>query len=68
MLPKSVKPSRIEANFQAFELDDRDYDALTKLGQVPVRFGGIPFTFEPAWGVNVFNTPEEQAAGLLEPF
>ncbi|KAJ5634251.1 hypothetical protein N7528_002093 [Penicillium herquei] len=68
VLPKSVKPARIEANFQAFDLCDEDYDALTSLGKVPIRFGGIPCTFDPAWKVNVFNTPEEQAAGLLEPF
>ncbi|KAL3461873.1 aldehyde reductase 1 [Aspergillus heterothallicus] len=68
VLPKSVKPARIESNFQAFDLADEDYQALTDLGKTPVRFGGMPFTFDPAWKVNVFNTPEEQAAGLHEPF
>ncbi|KAL3446318.1 aldehyde reductase 1 [Aspergillus insuetus] len=68
VLPKSVKPARIESNFQAFDLADDDYHALTNLGKTPVRFGGVPFTFNPAWMVNVFNTPEERAAGLHEPF
>lgn len=68
VLPKSVKPARIEANAQAFDLSDEDYDALVALGKVPTRFGGLPYTFDPAWKVNVFDTPEERAAGLLEPF
>ncbi|CAG9994392.1 unnamed protein product [Clonostachys byssicola] len=68
VIPKSVKPARIEQNFQAFELSDEDYDKLVALGKEPVRGGGLPFTFDPAWAVNVFNTPEEQQAGLLEPF
>ncbi|ETS78612.1 hypothetical protein PFICI_10674 [Pestalotiopsis fici W106-1] len=67
VLPKSVKPARIEANFQAFELSDEHYAALTNLGKVPVRFGGLPYTFDPAWKVNVFDTPEERAADLFEP-
>lgn len=67
VLPKSVNPARIEVNFQAFDLDDDDYAKLTDLGRVPTRFGGIPFTFDPAWSVNVFDTPEERAAGLFEP-
>ncbi|KAJ5379850.1 uncharacterized protein N7496_002278, partial [Penicillium cataractarum] len=49
VLPKSVKPLRIEANFQAFDLDDKDHELLTDLGKVAVRFGGIPYTFDPAW-------------------
>ncbi|KAM0561259.1 hypothetical protein ACHAPJ_003137 [Fusarium lateritium] len=68
VLPKSVKASRIESNFQAFDLSDEDYDKLTDLGKTPVRFGGLPCTFDPAWKVNVFNTSEERAAGLFQPF
>ncbi|KAL4791476.1 aldehyde reductase 1 [Aspergillus venezuelensis] len=68
VLPKSVKPARIEQNFQAFDLADADYETLLALGKAPVRFGGVPFTFDPAWGVNVFDTPEEREAKLLEPF
>ncbi|CAK7207279.1 hypothetical protein SEUCBS139899_010089 [Sporothrix eucalyptigena] len=68
VLPKSVKPPRIEANAQAFDLDDDDYATLVALGKVPTRFGGLPYTFAPAWKVNMFDTPEERAAGLLEPF
>ena len=67
-MPKSVKPSRIEANFQAFDIADEDYKALLELGKTPVRFGGVPYTFDPAWKVNVFDTPEERKAGLHEPF
>ncbi|EXJ77303.1 hypothetical protein A1O3_10461 [Capronia epimyces CBS 606.96] len=69
VLPKSVKPSRIESNFQVYDLDDQSYDALLNLGRrQPTRFGGIPYTFDPAWEVNVFNTPDEAAANLFEPF
>lgn len=68
VLPKSVKPARIAANFDAFDLSDSDYEALLALGKLPVRFGGIPCTFDPAWQVNVFNSPEEQSRDLLEPF
>ncbi|KAH7127613.1 Aldo/keto reductase [Dactylonectria macrodidyma] len=70
VLPKSVKVSRIESNFQAFDLSDEDYAELTALGKTPVRFGGLPYTFDPAWRVNVFNTPEERnnVLGLVEPF
>ena len=63
-----MKANRIQENFKAFELSDADYETITDLGKVPVRFGGIPSTFDPAWKVNVFNTPEEQASSLLEPF
>ncbi|CAK7217883.1 hypothetical protein SCUCBS95973_003298 [Sporothrix curviconia] len=68
VLPKSVKPARIEDNFQAFDLGDEDYATLVAPGKQPTRFGGLPYTFVPAWMVNVFDTPEERAAGLLEPF
>ncbi|KAJ4315827.1 hypothetical protein N0V84_008161 [Fusarium piperis] len=68
VLPKSVKPSRIESNFQAFDLSNEDYEELTALGKTPVRFGGLPYTFDPGWKVNVFNTAEEREAGLFEPF
>ncbi|KAF4907635.1 Aldehyde reductase 1 [Colletotrichum viniferum] len=69
VLPKSVKPSRIESNFQVFDLDDDSYEVLTELGRKdPARFGGLPFTFNPAWKVNVFDTPGERNAGLHEPF
>lgn len=45
------------------------YEALTNLGRKqPTRFGGLPFTFEPGWQVNVFDSSEEQSAGLHEPF
>ncbi|KAF4886659.1 Aldehyde reductase 1 [Colletotrichum fructicola] len=69
VLPKSVKASRIESNFQVFDLDGDSYEALTELGRKdPARFGGLPFTFNPAWKVNVFDTPGERNAGLHEPF
>ncbi|OHF04031.1 aldehyde reductase 1 [Colletotrichum orchidophilum] len=69
VLPKSVKPSRIESNFQVFDIDNESYETLTELGRkAPARFGGLPFTFDPAWKVNVFDTPEERNADLLEPF
>ncbi|KAF9875372.1 aldehyde reductase i [Colletotrichum karsti] len=69
VLPKSVKPSRIESNFQVFDIDNESYETLTALGRKEsARFGGLPFTFDPAWNVNVFGTPQERKAGLLEPF
>lgn len=67
VLPKSVKPHRIAENLLAFELDEDDYAALVKLGETPARFGGLPYTFAPAWKVNVFDTEEERASNLFEP-
>lgn len=62
-----MKPHRIEENLQAFELGDDDYEALVKLGEIPRRFGGSPYTFSPAWKVNVFDTEEERSSNLFEP-
>ena len=54
---------------RAVLLTTHSYEALTELGRrQPTRFGGLPFTFENAWRVNVFDTPEERKANLFEPF
>lgn len=45
------------------------FEKPTELGRkAPTRFGGLPFNLNPAWKVNVFDTPEGRNVGLPEPF
>lgn len=45
VIPKSVTPSRIRANFQEIELDDEAVKAVEKIGETPQRYN-IPNTCE----------------------
>lgn len=44
VIPKSVTPSRIQANFQEVELDEKAIKAVEKIGEKPQRFN-VPATY-----------------------
>jgi L-glyceraldehyde reductase len=61
VIPKSVTPSRIRANFVEVELDDEAVKAIDKIGEQPIRYN-IPYTYSPKWDINIWNEEKEQAA------
>lgn len=61
VIPKSVTPSRIRANFQEIELDDEAYKAVEKIGEQPQRYN-IPTTYNPLWDINIFGDEKEKNA------
>jgi L-glyceraldehyde reductase len=61
VIPKSVTPSRIRANFVEVELDDEAVKAIDKIGKEPIRYN-IPYTYSPKWDINIWNEEKEQAA------
>lgn len=61
VIPKSVTPSRIRANFVEVELDDEAIKAIDKIGEQPIRYN-IPYTYSPKWDINIWNEEKEQAA------
>lgn len=61
VIPKSVTPSRIRANFQEIELDDEAFKAVEKIGEQPQRYN-IPTTYNPVWDINIFDDEKEKSA------
>jgi L-glyceraldehyde reductase len=61
VIPKSVTPSRIRANFQEVELDDEAVKAIEKIGENAQRFN-IPNTYSPKWSINIWNDEKEKDA------
>ncbi|OJI99852.1 hypothetical protein ASPVEDRAFT_128679 [Aspergillus versicolor CBS 583.65] len=61
VIPKSVTPSRIRANFQEIELPDGALTAISAIGSVPRRYN-IPVTFVPPWNINLWNEEAEKNA------
>src|SRR5262249_44470929 len=49
VLPKSVTPSRIEANFQDFELSQETFDRISRLEK------GLRMNYPVRWGTDVFG-------------
>ncbi|KAM0268550.1 hypothetical protein ACHAQH_009949 [Verticillium albo-atrum] len=61
VIPKSVTPSRIAANFQEIKLSEQDIAAVDKIGESPVRYN-IPVRFSPPWDVYLFGEGIENGA------
>ncbi|KAI9925296.1 hypothetical protein ASPWEDRAFT_32407 [Aspergillus wentii DTO 134E9] len=62
VIPKSVTPSRIAANFKEIELVDEEIAKITAIGNTPRRYN-IPYTAnKPRWNINIFGEPEEAPA------
>ncbi|EKD01983.1 aldehyde reductase I (Alcohol dehydrogenase) [Trichosporon asahii var. asahii CBS 8904] len=59
-IPKSVTPDRIRSNFEAVELDDEDFKAISEWGKANYTRGNIPAEYKP----KVFLNPG--AALLLD--
>ncbi|KAF5387284.1 hypothetical protein D9757_006866 [Collybiopsis confluens] len=63
VIPKSVKEDRIKSNFQQVTLTKEEYDEVTAVGKDNRTRFNIPFGYTPKWDINIFNEPEEKAAG-----
>lgn len=65
VIPKSLSPEHIDANFAQITLSDEEYKEVSEL---PKRTGGFvrfftPYkTFNPNWDVDIFHDPEEKDA------
>ncbi|KAM0286426.1 hypothetical protein ACHAQH_000852 [Verticillium albo-atrum] len=61
VIPKSVTAERIRSNFQEVKITEEDVKEINELGKEQRRFA-IPFTFQPPYPVNFFDTEKEQGA------
>ncbi|OGM51272.1 aldehyde reductase 1 [Aspergillus bombycis] len=61
VIPKSVTPARIAANFEEIELTAEEIAKITALGTE--RRYNVPYVAnKPRWNINVFGEPEEAPA------
>lgn len=53
VIPKSSKESRMKSNFELFELDKSDFDAIGKITENvgEKRYGNL----DPIWGSSLFE-------------
>ncbi|CAI4212756.1 unnamed protein product [Parascedosporium putredinis] len=61
VIPKSVTPSRIHANFKEVKLSSEHVAAINKIGEAPHRYN-IPVNFNPKWDIAIWNEEDEQNA------
>ncbi|KUI67526.1 D/L-glyceraldehyde reductase [Cytospora mali] len=62
VIPKSVTPSRIAANFQEIKITDEDVKAINEIGEKePMRFN-VPLKYNPKWNINIWNDEKELGA------
>ncbi|GAA5964938.1 hypothetical protein JCM3765_004114 [Sporobolomyces pararoseus] len=65
VIPKSVKESRIIANFKQFELSKEDFEAVEKIEETDgTKRYNLPFDYRPRWGLSVFGDAAEKDAKL----
>ncbi|RXK35262.1 oxidoreductase [Tremella mesenterica] len=60
VIPKSVTPSRIKANFEDFTLSDQEFEEISAIGHSNSVRGNIPAKYNPPWPVDIFGTEEEK--------
>ncbi|KAJ5889066.1 hypothetical protein N7495_009107 [Penicillium taxi] len=63
VIPKSVTPSRIRANFKEIELTPEEVEKVNVLGNNRKRYN-LPYAlYKPRWNIDIFGEPEEKSAG-----
>lgn len=62
VIPKSVTPSRIAANFQEIKLDDDDVKQINEIGSKEYQRFNVPATYNPKWDINIWDDEKEKTA------
>ncbi|KAG6362266.1 hypothetical protein INS49_010496 [Diaporthe citri] len=61
VIPKSVTPSRIAANFQEIKLNDDDVKAINEIGTKEYQRFNVPATYNPKWDINIWDDEKEKS-------